>query len=234
MKEVVLEIKKVSKNFGNKRAVSLVGLSVSEGEIYALIGPNGSGKTTLLKMIMGLLRKDKGKVVVDGMTLVENPTGYRASIGYVPDKPEGYGYLTGLEFLRMTGKLKGMEERSTEDRVREIRDWFALKGILEQRMENYSRGNLQKVAFLAAMMNKPRLMVIDEPVVGLDPVSIAKMGEILNDYAKDGGAVMLVTHTLDFASKYADRVGVMVEGKLVSEKKVGQSKDLEKIYDSLT
>lgn len=230
-KEIILEIKEVSKNYGRTAAVRAVEMKIGAGDIYALIGPNGSGKTTLMKMIVGLLRIDKGEISILGNQIKGEAIEAKKLIGYVPDKPEGYGYLSGKELLYLTGRLKGMREAEVRVRVEQLMKLFDIEKILEGRMDGYSRGNLQKTAFLAALLGEPKLLIIDEPIVGLDPVSIRVFGERLVKFAKDGGAVLFATHTLDFASKYANRVGVMSEGKIVAEEKLSNKIKIEKVYE---
>lgn len=227
----VLEVAGVAKSYGRTAAVRGVDMRIKEGEIYALIGPNGSGKTTLIKMIVGLLRIDRGKVAILGNRVGGEAIEAKRLIGYVPDKPEGYGYLTGRELLYLTARLKGLTEEEAKKQIEASVGLFGIEKILEGRMDGYSRGSLQKTAFLAALLGEPRLLVIDEPIVGLDPVSIKVFGEELVKFAGGGGAVLLVTHTLEFASKYASRVGVMGGGRIVAEEKVGDMIRIEKVYE---
>lgn len=230
----LLSIKNVSKSFGDLKAVKSVSLDVPAGKIYALIGPNGSGKTTLINNIVGLLRPDTGTVSIAGVDINQKPVTAKSLMGFVPDNPANYPYLTGLEFLYLSGRLKHLSQPVTAKRLNELKEIFPIDDVLNSPMSGYSRGSLQKTAFLAALLGEPKLLVIDEPVVGLDPSSIKIFGQKLLDFRRSGGAVFLSTHTLSFAHKYADKVGIMYQGKLIFEVDDPQKVDLEKYYEKKT
>lgn len=225
---VLLQIDEVTKKFGHVSAVKSVSLSVKKKEIYALIGPNGSGKTTLINCIVGLLKPDHGKIEVCNVDISKKPQTAKALMGFVPDNPQNYLYLTGLEFLRLTGRLRNLSQSETENRITELSSLFPIKEILKDRMESYSRGSLQKTAFIAALIAEPKVLIIDEPIVGLDPVSAQIFGKKLKEVASKGNAVFLSTHSLDFAGKYADKIGILDLGKLVYE--TSSIGDLESLY----
>lgn len=229
-----LQIRSVTKKFGDLIAVNDFSLSVDRGTIYALIGPNGSGKTTLLNCIVGLLRPDTGKILIKGVDIQEKPVVAKHLFSFISDNPAIYPYLTGLEFVRLTAKLHGLTETETEDRLAQLKTLFPIGEILSSRTESYSRGNLEKTAFISALISKPSLLVIDEPIVGLDPASIRIFGETLRQFVKDGGSVILSTHTLGFAHKYADTVGIIHGGKLLKEFTVTPKTDIEEIYQKTT
>lgn len=229
MESHAVEIESLSRNFDRTHAVVDVSLKVAAGEIYALIGPNGAGKTTLIKMLVGLLAPDKGTVTICGQDIVKHPLAAKTHFGYIPDNPLVYDYLTGYEFLHFTGALRGMRESDVKHRVKELAAIFPLGDVLTQKMGSYSRGNRQKTAFLAALISHPDLLVIDEPIAGLDPGSITIFGETLRQFAGNGGAVFLATHILSFGQAYADRVGAMNAGRLRHESPVSQH-NLEQIY----
>lgn len=228
--EAVLLVKDVSKRFGKVQAVDDVTISINAGEIFALIGPNGSGKTTLVKMITGLLSADKGVIKVAGADIKKDSLKAKEHFGFLPDDPSPYDYLTGREFLELTGRLKGMTEGEVRSRVNHLETVFPLSGILDQAMGQYSRGNKQKVAFLAAIVSDPKLLVIDEPIVGLDPTSIKIFGDQLRQFANEGGAVLMTTHILDFAKNWADRVGLLDRGELVKETRINKDTNLDTLY----
>lgn len=230
---LAVETLNLSRNFGATRAVADVSLAIHPGDIYALIGPNGAGKTTLIKMLVGLLSPTSGRALICGQDIVTSPMAAKSSFGYVPDNPDVYSYLTGVEFLQMTGNLRGMSHRDITQRISHLSGIFPIREILSQQMGSYSRGNRQKTVFLAALMSRPAVLFIDEPIAGLDPTSIEIFGQALTDYAADGGAVLLATHILSFGQKYANRVGVMSRGSLRKESGVGHQ-DLETIYDRET
>lgn len=229
-----LVVQKVTKRFGELSAVKDISLSISPGTIYALIGPNGSGKTTLASCIVGLLRPDVGNVLIAGIDIQKDSVKAKRLFSYVSDNPAIYPYLTGLEFLRLTAKLHGFSKEDTEKRISEIKNIFPIEDILKTTTDSYSRGNIEKTAFLAAILSQPSLLIIDEPIVGLDPASVQILGDTLKQFAKDGGAVLLSTHTLTFAKKYADKVGIVQGGVLVKEITVTSKTDLEEIYEKTT
>lgn len=223
----------ISKTFNDKKAVSDVDLKISSGEIYALIGPNGAGKTTLIKMLVGLLNPTNGKILIYDKDIVSQPTEAKKLFGYVSDNPIVYDFLTGYEFLTLTGSLRGLSSGETKKRINELSGLFPIQEIINQKMGSYSRGNRQKVAFLAAILAKPKLLIIDEPIAGLDPTSITILGQTLKKFANDGGAVLLATHILSFGQFYANKVGVMYQGKIHKEETTS-GKPLEEIYMEAT
>jgi ABC-2 type transport system ATP-binding protein len=224
---VAIATKNLTKRFGTFTAVDAVNLTVAEGEVYALIGPNGAGKTTLIKMLVGLLIPTGGSATISGSDIMRRPLSAKKEIGYVPDDPSAYDYLTGLEFLMLTGRLRGMKETEVKKRIDEMMPLFPIADIVPTPIAQYSRGNKQKVAILAALMTKPKTLIIDEPIVGLDPASIDMLGAMLVKYAREGHTVFFVTHILSFAQKYAQRVGVMKEGTIKKETVVDKAVALE-------
>src|SRR3990167_10089122 len=167
----MLQIKNLSKEFGSLRAVSNLSLEVKPKEIYGFIGPNGAGKTTTIKTIVGLLKPTHGTIKVDGADNQTQPQKVKSVIGYIPDEPMIYEKLTGREFLHFVGELFGVDQRTRKKKLEELIEIFPLKDIIDGYVGNYSRGNKQKVAILAALLHDPKLLIIDEPIVGLDPQS---------------------------------------------------------------
>ncbi len=224
---IAIATKNLTKRFGSFTAVNNVNLSVNEGEVYALIGPNGAGKTTLIKLLVGLLIPTTGSATIHGFDIVSRPLAAKKEIGYVPDDPSAYDYLTGLEFLMLTGRLRGLHGGEVKKRIDALLSLFPIADVVATPMERYSRGNKQKVAILAALMTKPKILLIDEPIVGLDPASIDRLGAALVTYAREGHTVFFVTHILSFAQKYARRVGVMKDGAIKKETDVSRGLALE-------
>lgn len=220
----------ISKRFGDKQALKSVDLKLTPGDIYALIGPNGSGKTTLIKIMVGLLGPDLGSINLFGNDIVKHPEEAKRTFGYVSDLPLGYEYLSGLELLYLSASLKGISKKEGVKQIKDLKNLFPIADFIDQPMAHYSRGNLQKVAFLAALIGSPKLLVIDEPIIGLDPDSINIFGKKLSEFGKQGGTVFFATHTLSFAGRFADRYGVLKEGKLVAEGKIKATTNLEHIY----
>jgi ABC-2 type transport system ATP-binding protein len=211
-----LNIKGVIKHFDDKLAVKDVNLSINAGEVYALIGPNGSGKTTLVKMIAGLLRPNLGEILVGGINIVKDPSRAKSHIGYIPDEPSIWAGMTGEEFLHFVGSLFGMEEKKRMAGIKDLLKRFNLSGIEKGYFEDYSRGNKQKFSIMAALLHEPKLLLIDEPIVGLDPQSAEIAKAEFRGFADRGGAVLIVTHTLTVAQEIADTIGVLKSGKLVA------------------
>lgn len=229
--EDVISVRSVNKSFGDIKAVSHFNLQIASGTIYALIGPNGAGKSTLIKMMVGLLAPDTGKIIIGSSDISTDPLQARHMFAYVSDDPSPYDYLSGEEFLAMTGNLRGMNGHDIPAKIRSLIDVFSLQEIYRQPMSQYSRGNKQKIAFLAAIMAQPKVLFIDEPIVGLDPTSIAIFGKELIKFKKGGGTVFFATHTLPFAQEFADIVGVMKKGELIAEKNIRSHTDLGRIYE---
>jgi ABC-2 type transport system ATP-binding protein len=207
----------VTKRFGALLVVRDLSFTVAPGEIYGLIGPNGSGKTTTVKMLTGLYRPSGGRIVVDGVDLGRAPERAKRAIGYVPDEPYVYEQLSGREFLHLMGELYGVPRAARVARIEQLLELYPVAGIIDTRLEHYSRGNKQKLTILAALLHEPRVLVVDEPIVGLDPESALLTRDILTAFAARGGAVLLSTHSLGFAEMLCHRVGLLAAGVLVRE-----------------
>lgn len=213
----MLTIEHLTKRFGDHIAVDGVSLAVNPGEIYALIGPNGSGKTTIVKTVAGLFAVNGGKVVVDGYDVSGDPVAAKRAIGYIPDDPAAFAGMTGEEFLHLTGALFSVPPALRAKKIPELLAIFGLAGTEKEPFESYSRGNKQKFSILAALLHEPKLLLIDEPIVGLDPESAKTAKRLFADFAERGGAVLLVTHTLPVAEEIASRIGLLKKGKIVAE-----------------
>ncbi|MBI3454224.1 MAG: ABC transporter ATP-binding protein [Candidatus Rokubacteria bacterium] len=212
-----LRLEGLTKQFGALTAVRSLSITVHPGEIYGLIGPNGSGKTTTVKMLTGLYRPTGGRIVVSGVDLQTEPERAKRALGYLPDEPFIYEKLSGREFLHLMGELYGVPSQERVVRIERLLTLFPLSAVIDTYVENYSRGNKQKLAILAALLHEPRVLVADEPIVGLDPESAITTREIFKTFAQTGGAVLLCTHTLGFAEAVCHRVGLLSEGVLVRE-----------------
>lgn len=230
----VIELNDLTKKFGSITAVDGVNLSIPSGKIYGLIGPNGAGKTTLLKMLVGLLTPTKGSIQLNGIHLKDDPQKAKEQFAYISDDPSGYDFLSGKEFLVMSGKLRNMHPADIEAGIEKLLPLFPLSSIFNQRMATYSRGNREKIVYLASLLVSPKLLIIDEPLVGLDPKSITTLGTSLQAFAKSGGTVVITTHILEFVQTYADTIGLLIGGKLVVEKAWSREDDLNKLYETYT
>jgi ABC-2 type transport system ATP-binding protein len=212
----MIELMNVTKNFGTKRAVDDLTLTINRGEFYGLLGPNGAGKTTTIKMMTGLLRPDGGVVKICGMDVNKEPQGAKMKTGYVPDAPYLYEKLTAREYLEFVGGLYGMPP----DRIASQMEWlfglFEMNGWADKRCEEYSHGMRQKLVFSSAFVHDPEVLIIDEPMVGLDPQSMRLVKDMLKLYSKRGITVFVSTHTLDVAEELCDRIGIVNNGRLVA------------------
>ena len=219
----MLEIKHLVKQFGGltasnsaqTKAVDDVSFSIDSGEVFSLIGPNGSGKTTIVKTIVGLLQPTAGEILLGGASITNDPVKAKSIIGYIPDEPTVWPGITGEEFLHFVGTLYGMSKKERRDAIPDLLAIFQLNGIERGYFEDYSRGNKQKFAILAALLHKPKVLLIDEPIVGLDPTSAEIAKKEFAKFAGNGGAVLLVTHTLTVAHEISHRIGVLKDGKMV-------------------
>lgn len=212
-----LRVDRLTKRFGPLVAVDDLSIEVRQGEIYGLIGPNGSGKTTTVKMLVGLYRPTSGRVEILGVDLAREPERAKRGLGYVPDEPFVYDKLSGREFLHLVGELYGIPRAERGTRIERLLGVFPITEVIDGYMERFSRGNKQKLTLLASLLHEPRVLVIDEPIVGLDPESAIKTRELLLGFARAGGAVLLSTHTLAFAESICHRVGLLRAGRLVQE-----------------
>ena len=224
----------LSKNFGRLKAVKKVDLEIKAGQIFSLIGPNGSGKTSLLKLLVGLHSPTSGKALINGYNINLQPIHAKTHLGYVPDNPSGFDYLTGFELLRLTARIRKLRPPEIDARITELIEIFDLKPLIHQRLEHYSRGNRQKLSFLTALISQPKVLIIDEPIVGLDPQSIKIFGDTLRDFAHTGGAVLFATHILEFGQQHATHVGVMFHGEIIKQTQVRKGTSFKALYKHLT
>ena len=229
-KQTALELENVYKSYEQVLAVKELSLLVETGEVYALIGPNGAGKTTTVKMITGLLEVDKGMIKIFGHEIRNDSVEAKRFLGYIPDNPYVYPYLTGREFLQFTGDLYEINRDETNKRIKELLKLYDLGEVIDGLFSEYSRGNQQKTVILANLLHEPKLLVIDEPIVGLDVQSQLITKKLFKKFTENGGAILLCTHTLTFAEEVAHRIGVIDKGKLMAE---GTLSDLRKMKKHL-
>jgi len=213
----MIEIKGVSKKFKDKTIIHSLDLSIKKGEFYALIGPNGAGKSTLIKLLSGLLQPTKGEILLDGINIVENPKEAKALIGYIPDEPTVWDGMTGFEFMNFVGALYNIPANEREKDIKKLLKIYNITGTEHQLYQDYSRGVRQKYSILAALLHNPSILLIDEPIVGLDPISIDITKNILDEFVREGGTVLMVTHTLFVAQELATRIGLFEKGKIKIE-----------------
>lgn len=239
----MLNVAKLSKSFGEKEAVKEVSFSIGEGQIFSLIGPNGSGKTTIVKLLAGLLYPSNGTVTLNDHEVAKDPLATKSITGYIPDEPAVWPGMTGEEFLHFTGALYDVPEAKRLERIPELLKLFDLEGLEKESFDDFSRGNKQKFVILAAMLHEPKLLLVDEPIVGLDPTSADVAKQVFVEFAKRGGMVLLVTHTLSVAQDIATHIGVLRQGELVASGTLAELRDrakvsgeapLEDVYRALT
>ena len=238
----ILHIDNITKKFGSVVAVDNLAITLDDGELFGFIGPNGAGKTTTIKMIVGLLRPDMGTITIDGNNIVEKPREAKKLIGYIPDNPYIYDRLTGREFLELVGSLYGMERKVIQERIDFLFDLFSIEDWGDDFAAEYSHGMRQKVILASAIMHDPKLVVIDEPMVGLDPQSQRLVKNILKKLTEQGITVFMSTHTLSVAEELCTKIGIIHKGKLLkigtldklrSDAKM-ENKSLEELFVKLT
>ena len=211
----MLKIEHLTKTYGDKNAVEDLCLTIAPGEIYGFIGHNGAGKTTTLKSVAGILRFDAGAITVDGIDLRADPLACKKRMAYIPDNPDLYEFMTGIQFLNFTADIFGVGAAERETRIREYADTFELTGDLGQPISAYSHGMKQKLAMIAAWLHAPRLILMDEPFVGLDPKASHLLKGMMRQFCDGGGAIFFSTHVLEVAEKLCDKVAIIKNGRLV-------------------
>lgn len=237
----MITFSQVTRTYGNRVAVDQLDLSVARGELLALLGHNGAGKTTTIKMLVGLLRPSLGKVQVNGYEVSENPRESSKLIGYVPDQPFLYDKLSGREFLEFVAEMYGLSPSEVREAIDRESQRFQLLEFMNRLTESYSHGMRQRTVFAAALIHQPEVLVVDEPMVGLDPQSIKLVKDLLRNYADQGKTVLMSTHTLSIAEEIADQVAVMKSGRLLFHGSMEQlnqrvssaDRSLESLYLSL-
>jgi ABC-2 type transport system ATP-binding protein len=209
-----LKLTSVSKRYGDVTAVDYLDLDVKKGEILGLLGPNGSGKSTTLKMILGLVKPDSGSVNVLGINVEDDPVAVKKKVGYVPESPRVYEFLTGLEFLDFTGDIFEMRMEEKKKRVEEFLKALDLEGREGDMISSYSEGMKQKVVIISAIMHRPELLLLDEPLSGLDPKSARIVKDLLREMASQGVTTIMSTHVLEIAQAMCDRIAIMYNGRV--------------------
>jgi len=212
----MIEIANLTKTFGIATAVDHLNLSIGAGELFAFIGPNGAGKTTTIKMVTGLLRPTEGQVHLCGYNVQTDYIRAKSLLSYVPDEPYLYDKLTGREFLRFVGTMYGLPRNVTDSGIAQLGEQFSLGDFLDELGETYSHGMKQRVVISAALLHGPKVLVVDEPLVGLDPEGASTLKGALRERAQQGVTVFISTHTLTLAEEIADRVGIIHHGRLIA------------------
>jgi ABC-2 type transport system ATP-binding protein len=228
----VTELKDVFKRYNEILAVDHVDLSIKAGEIFGLLGPNGSGKSTSLKMLLGLVQPDSGSVTVMGINVQKDPVAVKRLIGYVPESPRLYEFLTGIEYLDFIGDIYGMEPEEKKTRINEYLKALQLEGREGDVIASYSEGMKQKIALISAFLHKPKLLILDEPLSGLDPRSARIVKDLLHELKAQGVTTIMSTHVLEIAQALCDRIGIMYHGKLLALGTMEELRQMAKLPDS--
>ena len=213
----ILEIKNLTKRYGKtKLAVDDLSLDVCAGDIYGFIGQNGAGKTTTLRAVTGILDFDAGEISIDGHSVKKDPVFFKSIIAYIPDNPDLYEYLTGTQYLNFIADMFGVEKTVRRERIEKYADMFRIKDDLGSLIGSYSHGMKQKIAIISALIHTPKLMVLDEPFVGLDPEAAFKLKQVFREMCDAGSAIFFSTHVLDVAEKLCNKIAIIKAGKLVA------------------
>lgn len=227
-----VELKNVTKRYNEITAVDHVNLTIGSGEIFGLLGPNGSGKSTTLKMLLGLVQPDEGSVTVLGNPVKQDPVALKRSVGYVPEAPRLYEFLTGLEYLDFIGDVYSLQPEDKKNRINEYLKALQLEGREGDMINSYSEGMKQKVALISAFLHRPKLLIMDEPLNGLDPRSARIVKEFLQELKRQGVTAILSTHVLEIAQAMCDRIGIMYHGKLEALGNMDELRQMAKLPDS--
>ena len=211
----MLQIEHLTKTYGEKKAVDDLSLHILPGEIYGFIGHNGAGKTTTLKSVAGILRFDAGEIRIDGTSIRTDPLACKRKLAYIPDNPDLYDYMTGIQYLNFIANIFGVSAADRQARIRELAEHFELTNDLAQPIAAYSHGMKQKLAIISAWLHAPQLVVMDEPFVGLDPKAAHLLKGMMRELCDRGGAIFFSTHVLEVAEKLCDKVAILRAGKLI-------------------
>jgi ABC-2 type transport system ATP-binding protein len=229
----MLKINNLTKSYGAKKAVDDLTLCIAPGEIYGFIGHNGAGKTTTIKAVCGILGFDNGEIFIDGVSIKEDPVGCKKKIAYIPDNPDIYEYMSGIKYLNFISDVYGVSASEREERIGKYADAFGLTPDLAQPISSYSHGMKQKLAIISALIHTPKLLIMDEPFVGLDPKAAHTVKTIMRDICDNGCAIFFSTHVLEVAEKLCDKIAIIKNGQLIVSgdiETVKGNKSLENVF----
>ena len=232
----MIEIKNVTKKYGNKKAVDNVSFTIEDGDIFAFIGHNGAGKTTLIKSIVGIHDFDEGEILINGKSIKDEPIACKKIMAFVPDNPETYEHMKAIDYVNFICDMYDVETEKRINNITKYAKLFEMQDKLNDTIDSYSHGMKQKIVLIAALAHNPEILIMDEPFVGLDPKAVFDIKEVLNEMVKEGKTIFYSTHILDVAEKLCSKVGIIKNGKLI---KVGKMKDikgdksLEKVFIEL-
>lgn len=230
----MLQIRNLTKTYsGGKKALSNVTLDIDGGDIYGFIGHNGAGKTTTIKSVVGIINFEEGEILVDGISVKENPIACKRKIAYIPDNPDIYEYLTGIQYLNFIADIFKVAQKNRKDGITKYADLFELTSSLGDLISSYSHGMKQKLAIISAVLHTPKLLILDEPFVGLDPKASATLKGIMKELCSQGVAIFFSTHVLEVAEKICNKVAVIKQGRIVVNgytKKIIANQSLESLF----
>ena len=232
----MIEIKNVTKKYGDKKALDNVSFEVNEGDIFAFIGHNGAGKTTLIKAMVGIHDFDQGDILIDGISIKDNPLECKKLMAFVPDNPETYEHMKAIDYINFICDMYGTQIVERKKNIEKYAKMFDMEDKLNDTIDSYSHGMKQKIVLIAALAHNPKILIMDEPFVGLDPKAVFDIKEILKEMVKEKKIVFYSTHILDVAEKLCSRVAIIKEGKLVKSgtmKEIKGDKSLEKVFMEL-
>lgn len=213
----ILQIKNFSKTYaGNKKAVDDLSLDIMSGDIYGFIGQNGAGKTTTLRAVTGILEFESGEIYIDGRDIKKDPVYCKSISAYIPDNPDIYDFLTGAQYLNYIADIFRVDERTRTERIMKYADMFRIRDDLGKLVSSYSHGMKQKLVIISALVHSPKLLVLDEPFVGLDPEAAFKLKNVFKEMCEDGSAIFFSTHVLDVAEKLCNKIAIIKGGKLIA------------------
>ncbi len=227
----MLKIEHLTKTFGDRRAVDDLSLEIGKGEIYGFIGHNGAGKTTTLKSVCGIQSFDEGEISLDGVSVTDEPIRFKGQIAYIPDNPDLYEFMSGIKYLNFIADIFGVGESERRERIEKYASVFELTDDLAQPISAYSHGMKQKLAIISAWLHNPRLIIMDEPFVGLDPKAAHSLKEMMREVCDSGGAIFFSTHVLEVAEKLCDKIAIIKNGKLIKEGTMEEVKGDESLED---
>jgi ABC-2 type transport system ATP-binding protein len=237
-----MQVHGLSKRFGSLLAVDDVTLEVRDGEIFGFLGPNGAGKTTTIKMLAGLMKPSGGRVIIDGWDLADHPQEAKRAVGFIPDRPFLYEKLTAREFLKFLAGLYGCDPGRIDERMTALVRLFGIEDRKDDLIESFSHGMKQRLVMISAFLHRPRIIIVDEPMVGLDPGGARLVKEVFRNFAAQGGSVFMSTHTLEVAEEVCDRIAIIHEGRIVASGTIDELKNkagsegmkLEALFFTLT
>lgn len=233
----MLEIKNVTKKYSNKVALKNISLKLNDGEIFGFIGHNGAGKTTLIKAIVGIHSFDEGNILIDGLSIMEDELEYKKKIAYIPDNPDLYENLKGIDYLNFIADIYEVSEEKREELITLYGKKFAIYDNLRDLISSYSHGMKQKLAIISGLIHEPKVLILDEPFVGLDPLSSKILKDIMKELCENGTTIFFSSHVLEVVEKLCDHVGIIKNGELIkvgTTKEITESDDLESVFLELT